>query len=510
MGLSTTGRVLGQQLLMRRTALFISVLLFLSLFAVYCAYVKNLLDNEPIFSLPRISLLDEVPLPADKDHDLRLLFVGDVHGQYHEMQQLFEKTGLEDTTVVLLGDFLAKGPDSVQVANFILDNKDKVKCVLGNHDLAVMFAFLNPGVAKFPWHKKRNLKPLQFTLSEEIFIPGDITKIKRAHWEISRQLGPEKMVSLAQHCSAALHIDLGEKQLYAVHAGMLPGDFNNRIPGIKALTEMKYVDKSNLAQFSKEKENKHFIRWFKLWKGSKLPDELLSTYVLYGHDASKGLNLRGHTMGLDTGCVKGGELTGMEFTRISGKVTTKLHQVRCNGVRRTALLAMEQKAQSEGKNVEELDEWKMLGDGGKSEPPSHDESLGAPQRPTHSKEDPKPEGHSEESKDSKSEGLPGRPKGGSEESKEGGTEEHPGNHGGDSEGSKPAGPPGEHKSESPDESHNGAQEQLHEAPGEDPKDQKHGIPKLNEQEQVASKDPPGEELGKSQEHRVAPRILKPQ
>lgn len=363
---------------MRRSAFLVSLLVFISIFAVYCTYVVSMLNGGPSVSLPRINLIEEVPLPMDKNQDLRLLFVGDVHGQYHEMVQLFEKTGLDDTMVVLLGDFLAKGPESAKVADFVLEHKDKVKCVLGNHDLAVMFAFLNPAVAKFPFHKKRrNLKPIKFTQSEEFFYPDDMTKIKRMHWEISHQIGPEKMVALAQHCSAALHFDLGEKKIFAVHAGLFPYDFNNKVPSVRALTEMKYVDKNNWSKLSKEKENKNYIRWFKLWKGSKLPDELSTTYVLYGHDASKGLNIKGHTMGLDTGCVKGGELTGMEFSRKLGEISTKLHQVKCGGARRAAIAAMEQKAQNEGKEVHELDEWKNLANTGKSPPSPHNESPGA-------------------------------------------------------------------------------------------------------------------------------------
>ncbi|GCF01250.1 hypothetical protein ZYGM_000983 [Zygosaccharomyces mellis] len=454
---------------MRRTVSFISALLFVSVFAVYCAYVRNLLDSGPTVSLPKINLLDEILLPADKNQDIRLIFVGDVHGRYHEMVQLFEKTGLDDTTVVFLGDFLAKGPDSVQVANFILDNKDRAKCVLGNHDLAVMFAFLNPGVAKFPWYRNhRKVKPLQFTLSEENFIPGDFTKVNRMHLDISRQLGPEKIISLAQHCSAALHFDLGEEKVYGVHAGMLPGDFRNSIPSIEALTEMKYVDKTNWSEFSKEKKSKQFVSWFKLWKGSKLPDELSTTYVLYGHDASKGLNVRGHTMGLDTGCVKGGELTGMEFTRTAGKVTTKLHQVKCNGARRTALLEVEQKAKGEGKDVQEFEEWKDIVNGRK---PSQSEPSETGPEFENSKEGPQHDKNSKELKELNS-----------------------------------AGHSGGDQSESSDENREKHRELSHKVSDLDSDGKKHGLPKLNQRDQghVSSAD-----LGRSWGHRTSPHILKP-
>lgn len=43
--------------------------------------------------------------------------------------------------------------------------------------------------------------------------------------------------------------------------------------------------------------------WWKRWRGDKL--------VLYGHDARRGLNdRRPYSLGLDTGCVRGGPLTG--------------------------------------------------------------------------------------------------------------------------------------------------------------------------------------------------------
>lgn len=331
---------------MRRNVFAVTALLFASVFAVYCAYVMSFFGGGSEVNLPRINLLEKISIPPREGQDLRLLFIGDVHGQYEEMTQLFNKAGLENTTVVLLGDFLAKGPDSARVADYILTHKEEVKCVLGNHDLAVMFTFLNPSVGKFPWYnKRRNLKPIEFSLSGmngERFIPGDMTKIKRMHWEVARELGPARMNALAQHCSGAIEFDLGSEQLFAVHAGIHSGDFRKTIPRVQTLSEMRFVDRTNWARTSKDKVNKNYMRWYKLWKGSKLPEELSKTYVLYGHDAGKGLNLRGHTLGLDTGCVKGGELSGMQFTRKGrGDVVTQLYQVRCNEARLAALQSIE-------------------------------------------------------------------------------------------------------------------------------------------------------------------------
>lgn len=269
--------------------------------------------------LPQMRLLDERNMPADQNW--RLVFVGDVHGQYTELQHLVEDElgGLDErTTLVLLGDVVSKGPDSAQVVQYILDNRERVECVLGNHDLAVLFALVNPGL------QQRHLLPLQ--IGDLQFIPQDLSKIKKMHHQIAQDLGFSKAKDWALHSSLALQFKLptGET-LYACHAGMLPGDFTDYTPSVHSLTEMKFVDPHNRHHTSKEKfpKAKH---WYKLWDDVKEP-----TTVLYGHDAKRGLNLRSHTKGLDSACVKGGQLSALQYSydHSTGKVSTKLFQTAC-------------------------------------------------------------------------------------------------------------------------------------------------------------------------------------
>lgn len=47
--------------------------------------------------------------------------------------------------------------------------------------------------------------------------------------------------------------------------------------------------------------------------------------VIYGHDSKHGLQLKKYSKGLDTGCVKGGQLTALLITEKEQKV----HSVNC-------------------------------------------------------------------------------------------------------------------------------------------------------------------------------------
>lgn len=280
--------------------------------------------------LPPMKMLEKVV--CDGDRDFRLLFVGDVHGQYNELMHLIEKEagGLdEQTTVVLLGDMVSKGPDSEKVVSYILQHRDRVRIVFGNHDLAMLFAFVNPELNFKPLEKIRGgLLPLRFDHSHELFVPEDLSKVKMAHSMLARELGLDVLKNFALQGSLALEFELPTGDtLYAVHAGMLPGDFVDRVPSVRSVTEMKYVDLADWTHTSKTKFPGS-KRWYKLWEHGK---QKKHTTVLYGHDAKKGLNLRDHTKGLDSGCVKGKKLSGFEYKyhHKTHKITTRLLQTDC-------------------------------------------------------------------------------------------------------------------------------------------------------------------------------------
>lgn len=311
----------------------------------------------PFDHFPSIQTLS--PTVKITDPNQRLLFIGDVHGNYDELIQLLKDhqywkdgeliTDPQTLQITLLGDFLTKGPDSLKVADFILDHKESVGCVLGNNEIMVLLSILNPN------HKFKI--PLKFT-TEKDFLPEndkdddywDVIKPRSKHYKVAQELGILKLAQLAQHCSVVKKFDLklSDDLIFGVHAGLLPGDFLldkrggdsfQRIPSIISLVDMKYVNYKNWYEVSRDIDDvKHGIRWYKLWEeyyAEKPPGKNQKNItVIYGHDAHNGLTLHEHTKGLDSACAKGGYLSSLEyeFDPETGHYNTHLRQVPCNRV----------------------------------------------------------------------------------------------------------------------------------------------------------------------------------
>jgi bis(5'-nucleosyl)-tetraphosphatase (symmetrical) len=110
-----------------------------------------------------------------------------------------------------------------------------------------------------------------------------------------------------------------------VHAGFVPGvDLEHQtIQDMITLRNVapvgqdgKYVSEFDRANPSKEPA----VPWASTWRGPG--------YVIFGHDARRGLQSHSHATGLDSGCCYGKELTGicLPSRRI---VQVKARQVYC-------------------------------------------------------------------------------------------------------------------------------------------------------------------------------------
>jgi hypothetical protein len=149
--------------------------------------------------------------------------------------------------IILVGDLFTKGPDPAGVWDII--QQTRARSVLGNHDAFVLRRLQRRGQLLAPAAAVDWLAELPLTLSG----PGWI----------------------------------------AVHAGLHPTE---GIPGTTAAIA------TEVRRWPDDCEDSNPF-WWKLYKGPGL--------VLYGHDARRGLkDRRPLTLGLDTGCVYGGALTG--------------------------------------------------------------------------------------------------------------------------------------------------------------------------------------------------------
>ena len=204
----------------------------------------------------------------------RTLIVGDVHGCLEELEDLLEESGWEeDDQLVLVGDLVAKGRDSLGVIRLMREMR--ARAVRGNHDQHCL---------KW-WDAK---------------CAGDeLPELKPAHQRVADELEAEDWRWLA---ALPLWIELPEHDALVVHAGLLPD-----LP----LEEQDPYDLMNMRSIlddgTPSRSYEEGTPWAAVWPGPRL--------VVFGHDAVRGLQNRPHSVGLDTGCVYGGWLTGLWVPR---------------------------------------------------------------------------------------------------------------------------------------------------------------------------------------------------
>jgi hypothetical protein len=205
--------------------------------------------------------------PVNSPTVQRTLFIGDVHGCLQELEELLEACAYAGSDrVVLVGDLVAKGPDSAGVVR--LARERGVLAVRGNHDAHVLRARANGG-----------LRP-------------DGRKLKPEHQHVLDTLAPEDWAYLE---SLPLYLRFPELNVLAVHAGLVPG------VALEAQDPHLVLNLRSITPTgAPSKRIDNGVPWASLWKGPET--------VVFGHDAMRGLQRHPHALGLDSGCVYGGRL----------------------------------------------------------------------------------------------------------------------------------------------------------------------------------------------------------
>lgn len=204
------------------------------------------------------------------------LLVGDVHGCRAELEELLHEAGWTPRmALVLVGDLVAKGPDSQGVV--ALARHYGARAVLGNHDAHVLRAraYRNGELAA----GEKPPSPEHAAVVDALSL-DDFAYLE--HLPLYLNLGPETE---------------GAPDTLAVHAGLVPG-----IP----LAAQRPSDLMNLRSIREDGTPTKKLDgrpWGSVWQG---PER-----VVYGHDAVRGLQLYPFATGLDTGCVYGRKLTGL-------------------------------------------------------------------------------------------------------------------------------------------------------------------------------------------------------
>lgn len=167
-----------------------------------------------------------------------------------------------------VGDLVARGPDSRGVLRTFQEVRGKG--VVGNHEARILTV-----------HRAR-------------LAGKEGPPIGPTHEALVQTLDDEEWALLA---SLPLFLDVPEHDLRIVHAGVHPG-IAFEAQEAWTLLHIRSIDHHGAAS----DESGH-ASWSESYRASP--------HLVFGHDARRGVQLRGHATGLDSACVYGASLTAL-------------------------------------------------------------------------------------------------------------------------------------------------------------------------------------------------------
>ena len=196
----------------------------------------------------------------------RTIAIGDVHGCADEFEELLRRLELKaDDRVIQVGDLVNRGPDSHRVIE--LAREYQVEAIIGNHELRLLSA------------RKKNKPSL---LKEDDH--ATVEQLTENDWKYLEAM--PKFLYYAQ-------IDT-----VIVHGGFLPNK-PWQTQGSDLITKIQVIDKKGKA--AKRSDSPDAAPWADYWGGNP--------FVVYGHTPRPRVLERKGSIGIDTGCVYGGQLT---------------------------------------------------------------------------------------------------------------------------------------------------------------------------------------------------------
>ncbi|RKF74721.1 putative metallophosphoesterase [Golovinomyces cichoracearum] len=257
---------------------------------------------------------DMLPTTSGNRDPRRLVVVGDTHGMKDSLVRLLDevKFNSKQDHLILVGDLVAKGPDSAGVLD--LAYSLGASCVRGNHEDQVIQA----------WNDMQQAHQSFTDTTDNNETNSESTGYDKKHELLAMNLG-RRRIEWIKTWPTILRVgkmgDLGE--VIVAHAGLEPGvALKNQDPFM--VMNMRSIKHNVLT------DKHHGKSWSKKWnKYQKSLHQSKRQTVIYGHDAKRGLQIKHYSLGIDSGCVKGKKLTAAVLEGDKNGFTYSLVQIKC-------------------------------------------------------------------------------------------------------------------------------------------------------------------------------------
>ncbi len=264
--------------------------------------------------------------------------IGDIQGCYNEFELLLQEIKYDPARdhLILLGDLVNRGPDSLSVIRFAMQHETSVEMVLGNHELHLLTILENVSKPR---------KQDSFTNIMQASDRGEICE-----WLCQQPFAIHKteLNVLAVHAGIHPYWSLDDCLKHANEVEILlrgpqRREFLTNLFGnkpkrwkndhsqwdrarviVNILTRMRYIRKNGKLNFSefrtRGQQEKGLIPWFEFPQR-----KFIKPTIVFGHWSSLGVFLQPGIVALDSGCCWGNSLSAAQLDSTPFKIS----QIRC-------------------------------------------------------------------------------------------------------------------------------------------------------------------------------------
>lgn len=203
----------------------------------------------------------------------RIFAIGDIHGCLIELNDMLSLINPQpEDRIVLLGDLVNKGPDSIGVLRLV-QSLPNCMCVCGNHEYRML-----------RYRETNNKKHLKNSDHQTVKL------LSAEDWAFLESF--HKMIVVEEH------------NTIFVHGGFIPHQpWQEQV--LNTVTQIQNYDPET-QKWGMRAQVPQGLPWADFWQGPQ--------FVVYGHTARSDVYRRPMSLCIDTGCVYGGHLTAYEIT----------------------------------------------------------------------------------------------------------------------------------------------------------------------------------------------------
>lgn len=257
--------------------------------------------------------------------------IGDIQGCFKELLELLDKINFDETNDRLwfVGDLVNRGPDSLEVLNFVIKLGETAVTVLGNHDLHLLALAEEIVTPK----KKDTLtsiltspnkqKLITWIRQQPLMHNDNELDFSMVHAGLPPQWGIDQTLELATEVTEIINSE-DYLSFLEVMYGNKPNVWDENLTGndrlrfiVNCFTRMRYLNDKDELNFSEKgapgSQGEHLTPWFTVEERKSQHDK-----IIFGHWSTVHLgNIQDFTpynvYPIDTGCLWGGELTALRL-----------------------------------------------------------------------------------------------------------------------------------------------------------------------------------------------------